>query len=94
MNRVTHNFIQIVDTTRYDQAAADEGTYRKIVLGAIDKGQDGKGSANTKHSLSSAQQAYGQSHTDPRVEIGHSAPAPYQYPNPRTGTTTGRTNTR
>ena len=32
----------IVDTVRYDPATADEGTYKKIVLGAINKDEDGR----------------------------------------------------
>ena len=91
---LTDNDTQIVDTTRYDPAIADGSTYQKIVLGAIDKGQDVKGSANMNGSESNKQQAHGQSQTSPRVELGHSAFPQTQYIGNRIGFANTRTNTR
>lgn len=39
--------MQIVDTTRYDPQVATEMTYKKIVLGAIDKDWDEEASTST-----------------------------------------------
>ena len=67
---ITNITTQIVDATHYDPATADEGIYRKIVLGAFDKKQDEKGSADT-------QQADNEPRTSSRVEIGQSASRKY-----------------
>ena len=78
-------FLQIVDTTRYDAATADENTYKKIVLGSFDKGQDGKASGP---SPPTSRNPLG--NMDPQFEIGSSSGGQF-YSSQRMG---ARVNTR
>jgi hypothetical protein len=86
--------LQIVDTTLYDPATADEGIYKKIVLGAIDKRQDNKGSAKVQDLTSDGQTPHPSRLAGAQVEIGSSNHTQYQYSDMHVGGLPGRVNTR
>lgn len=76
------------DTTRYDRSTTDKNTYREMILGAFDKGQDGKASGPSPP-LARPNPAQGAV----LIEFGSHSGAKY-HASQRIGGPTSRVNTR